>query len=81
MLYFLSRAFIIKIFFIIFGNTIDSINAINKFNRGGLTLELKNRLNEVPIANLKKDELEEIKRLEEKLGEKYYIIAFENRDK
>jgi hypothetical protein len=36
-----------------------------------------NKLNQVPLANLSSDELNEIKNTEEKMGKKYYLIAFE----
>lgn len=39
--------------------------------------DLKNRLNEVPLANVNNEELEEIKKLENRLNDKYYLIAFQ----
>ncbi|WP_284071444.1 hypothetical protein [Clostridiisalibacter paucivorans] len=39
-------------------------------------MEMKNKLNEVPLANMKPNEVNEIKDLEKKLDNKYYIIAF-----
>jgi hypothetical protein len=36
-----------------------------------------NKLNHVPLANLSSDELNELKNMEEKLGKKYYLIAFD----
>ena len=36
----------------------------------------QNRLNEVPLANISDTELNEIKELEQKLKDKYYLIAF-----
>jgi len=36
-----------------------------------------NKLNQVPVASLSSDELQSIKQLEESLGAKYYLIAFE----
>lgn len=39
--------------------------------------ETFNELNQVPIAHLNTDELQSLKQLEEKLGSKYYLIAFE----
>lgn len=36
-----------------------------------------NRLNEVPLARLKDSELQELQELETRLGDKYYLIAFE----
>ena len=38
--------------------------------------EFKNHLNEVPLANITNEELNEIKKLENKLNDKYYLIAF-----
>lgn len=37
----------------------------------------KNKLNEVPLANLDNSEIELLKQLETKLNNKYYLIAFE----
>lgn len=39
-------------------------------------MEIKNKLNEVPLANLKGNQLEKIKKLEKDLDDKYYLIAF-----
>ncbi|MGI6227518.1 MAG: hypothetical protein ACOYJ1_14820 [Peptococcales bacterium] len=39
-------------------------------------MEQKNKLNEVPLGNVSQQELQEIKNLEQKLGNKYYLIAF-----
>lgn len=39
--------------------------------------DLKNRLSDVPIASINKDEERQIQNLERKLGDKYYLIAFE----
>ncbi|MDK2823620.1 MAG: hypothetical protein PWQ67_154 [Clostridia bacterium] len=39
-------------------------------------MEQKNKLNEVPLGNLSNQELQQIKELEQRLGDKYYIIAF-----
>jgi len=36
-----------------------------------------NKLNEVPLAAVSQQELEEIKNLESKLNDKYYLIAFD----
>lgn len=36
-----------------------------------------NRLNEVPIARISEEEERQIQELERKLGNKYYLIAFE----
>ena len=40
-------------------------------------MELKNKLNEVPLANVDAADLRSIKDLESQLGDKYYIIAFD----
>ncbi|WP_279279074.1 hypothetical protein [Senegalia massiliensis] len=40
-------------------------------------MESKNKLNQVPLADLKEDELTKLKDLEKSLQEKYYLIAFE----
>lgn len=40
-------------------------------------MNVKNKLNEVPLANVDDSELSKIKELEKALGEKYYLIAFE----
>lgn len=40
-------------------------------------MDRKNKLDEVNLANLNNEELNQIKKLEEQLEEKYYIIAFE----
>ena len=37
----------------------------------------KNKLDEISLAEVSPQELTEIKELEQKLGEKYYLIAFE----
>jgi hypothetical protein len=37
----------------------------------------KNKLDEISLAEVNTQELTEIKNLEQKLGEKYYLIAFE----
>ncbi|SHK34291.1 hypothetical protein [Paramaledivibacter caminithermalis] len=39
-------------------------------------MESKNRLNEVPLANINDGELKSIKNLEKQLNDKYYLIAF-----
>ncbi|MFZ5967006.1 MAG: hypothetical protein ACOYVK_07500 [Bacillota bacterium] len=43
-------------------------------------MEQRNRLNEVPLASVDDQELRNIRELEEKLGDKYYLIAFEKND-
>lgn len=40
-------------------------------------MENKNKLNEIAIAQISKDELSKIKDLEMSFNEKYYIIALE----
>lgn len=40
-------------------------------------MDKKNKLDEINLANVNPEELSEIKSLEQKLGEKYYLIAFE----
>ena len=39
-------------------------------------MESKNKLNEVPLANVNDNELNSIKDLEKKFDDKYYLIAF-----
>lgn len=39
-------------------------------------MDHKNKLDQVPIGNISQQELQQIKELEEKLGDKYYLIAF-----
>jgi hypothetical protein len=39
-------------------------------------MDFKNKLNEVPLADLNDKELKEIKELEKKFEDKYYLIAF-----
>ena len=43
-------------------------------------MEQRNRLNEVPLANIDDQDLRNIKELEKNLGDKYYLIAFEKND-
>ncbi|MFZ5945937.1 MAG: hypothetical protein ACOYVD_17740 [Bacillota bacterium] len=40
-------------------------------------MEQKNKLNQVPLGNVNEQELQQIKSLEEKLDDKYYLIAFD----
>lgn len=40
-------------------------------------METKNKLNEVPIANISDTDISKIKALESELDGKYYLIAFE----
>jgi len=40
-------------------------------------MESKNKLNEVPLANVNNTELRSIKDLEKQFGDKYYLIAFD----
>ncbi len=39
-------------------------------------MESKNKLNEVPLANVDDTELQSIKNLEHQFNDKYYLIAF-----
>ncbi len=39
-------------------------------------MDFQNRLHEVPIAKITKDEERQIQDLERKLDDKYYLIAF-----
>lgn len=43
-------------------------------------MESKNKLNQVPLANVNDNELKSIKNLEQKLDDKYYLIAFNKDD-
>lgn len=47
--------------------------------KGESFMESKNKLNQVPLANVTNNELKSIKNLEQKLDDKYYLIAF-NKD-
>lgn len=40
-------------------------------------LDKKNKLDQVPLASIDNNELSQIQQLEQRLGEKYYLIAFE----
>ncbi|MFZ7101837.1 MAG: hypothetical protein ACOWWO_04140 [Peptococcaceae bacterium] len=40
-------------------------------------MEVKNKLNQVSLANISNQELNEIKELEQKLGNKFFLIAFD----
>lgn len=40
-------------------------------------MESKNKLNEVPLANVDNRELKSIKDLEKQFDDKYYLIAFD----
>lgn len=44
---------------------------------GGNVMDKKNKLGEVDLAKVTDNELKEIQKLEQQLGGKYYIIAFE----
>ncbi len=48
--------------------------------KGGLILKSKNKLNEVSLGNVNNQELKEIKNLENKLDDKYILIAFDKND-
>jgi len=39
-------------------------------------MEQKNKLDQVSLGNVTQEELQQIKDLEQKLGDKYYLIAF-----
>ncbi|WP_278184245.1 hypothetical protein [Alkaliphilus metalliredigens] len=39
-------------------------------------MEIKNKLSEVPLANLDSNHLEKVKKLEKELDDNYYLIAF-----
>lgn len=41
---------------------------------------MQNKLSEVPLANLNQNELSQVKELENKMGEKFYLIAFKKED-
>lgn len=43
-------------------------------------MEDKNKLSQVTLANINSEELNEIQKLEQQLGDKYYIIAFKKTD-
>lgn len=43
-------------------------------------MEDKNKLSQVTLANINSEELNEIQKLEEKLDDKYYILAFKKTD-
>ncbi|MCG8502085.1 MAG: hypothetical protein MJB12_17010 [Firmicutes bacterium] len=38
-------------------------------------MDSKNRLNEVPLAHLNEEELRQIRELEQKFGDKYFLMA------
>ncbi len=40
-------------------------------------MDKKNKLDEISLAEINKEELNKIQNLEQQLGEKYYLIAFE----
>lgn len=42
-------------------------------------MEKKNKLDEVSLGNVSEDDLMKIQKLEQELGEKYYLIAFERK--
>lgn len=39
-------------------------------------MDQTNKINEVPLGNVSQQELQQIKELEQKLGDKYYLIAY-----
>lgn len=43
-------------------------------------MESKNKLNQVPLATVNDNDLKSIKNLEQKLDDKYYLIAFDKDD-
>ena len=43
-------------------------------------MENKNKLNEVSLARVDDRELSDIKELESRLGDKYYLIAFDKKN-
>lgn len=47
---------------------------------GGIAMKDKNKLNEESLANVNMDELRQIQELEQTMGEKYYLIAFEKKN-
>lgn len=61
--------FIIGIFSCDLGDNIAEVN------KGGYIMAQKS-LSETPVANIDQKELKEIKELENKLNDKYYLIAF-----
>ena len=44
-------------------------------------MDRKNKLDQVPLANVNDNELNQIQQLEQQLGEKYFLIAFERTEK
>lgn len=44
-------------------------------------MEKQNNLDQVPLGNVNDNELNQIQNLEQQLGEKYYLIAFEKASK
>ncbi len=44
-------------------------------------MDVKNKLGELPIAKISEAEEREIRELEQKLGDKYYLIAFDKTGK
>lgn len=55
----------------------ENRNKDNKNNEnGGLVMESQNKLDQVPVAAVKPDELVAIQNLESQLENKYYLIAF-----
>lgn len=46
-------------------------------NVGGNIMDKKNKLDEINLAKIDSNDLNQIQNLEKELGEKYYLIAFE----
>ncbi|WP_281417547.1 hypothetical protein [Alkaliphilus flagellatus] len=42
-------------------------------------MEDRNKLNEIPLANVNREELRQIQELEQTMGDKYYLIALEKK--
>ncbi|MDK2933285.1 MAG: hypothetical protein PWP27_1095 [Clostridiales bacterium] len=40
----------------------------------------ENKSNEIPLANLNSEELKQVKELEQKLGDKYYLMALDKKN-
>lgn len=41
-------------------------------------MDKQNRLDQVPLADLSQDEISKLRELEHALGDRYYLIAFQN---
>jgi hypothetical protein len=55
---------------------INHKKAILVATKGVIAMEQKNKLDQVSLGNVTQEELQQIKDLEQKLGDKYYLIAF-----